>query len=59
MVKGYANLTSPIQEFDIALTEYNGSAGVCHQALDSIFNHMSGPVLANFSAHGVAARRDG
>ncbi|MDE1870131.1 MAG: alpha/beta hydrolase [Candidatus Micrarchaeota archaeon] len=52
---GYANLTAPIQEFDIALEEYNGSVGTYHQVLDSIFNHMSGAVLANFSAHGVQA----
>ncbi|MDE1828273.1 MAG: hypothetical protein KGH65_03885 [Candidatus Micrarchaeota archaeon] len=52
---GYANLTSPIQEFDIALSEYNGSSGTYRQVLDSIFSHMSPQVLSNFSAHGAAA----
>ncbi|MDE1869667.1 MAG: hypothetical protein KGH71_01620 [Candidatus Micrarchaeota archaeon] len=52
---GYANLTSPIQDFDIALEQYNGSSGVYRQVLDSIFLHMSPSVLANFSSRGVNA----
>lgn len=50
---GYANQTSPIQEFDIALEEYNGTFGVYHQVLDSIFNHMSPQVLAQYSSVGI------
>ncbi|HVC58679.1 MAG TPA: hypothetical protein VND15_04375 [Candidatus Acidoferrales bacterium] len=50
---GYANQTSPIQEFDMALTQYNGSNGIYNQVLDSIFNHMTPQVLAQFMAVGV------
>ncbi|MGI0141675.1 MAG: alpha/beta hydrolase fold domain-containing protein [Candidatus Micrarchaeales archaeon] len=50
---GYANQTAPIQEFDIAFEEYNGSNGIYHQVLDSIFNHMSPQVLSQFAAHGI------
>ncbi|MFI5412398.1 MAG: hypothetical protein ACHQX1_00725 [Candidatus Micrarchaeales archaeon] len=51
---GYANQTKPVnQTFDIALAQYNGSSGNYHQVLDSIFNHMSQQVLAQFTAVGV------
>lgn len=51
---GYANQTKPVnQTFDIAFEQYNGSNGVYHQVLDSIFNHMSPGVLAQYAAVGV------